>query len=206
MLRHPMEVVHSLVKRNGFEVEMVLRLWLAYVLESEYHSRGMNRAVLQYSMLLADWRREIDRLREALNLRWPHAEDGVAAMVEEELDISLRHHYARDDDKENITPAFACAMSVYQKLTTTDLDDSAMWLDDIRHRISSDPNYLGNLSDLCHRMSMAYFKKSTAYDALNKAHHRLKQVVQEKAENMSDAAMPPGWFHRIVRLLPRLRP
>lgn len=89
-LRDPFEVAASLQKRDKLRPAHALALWLRYTLDAERETRGVRRAVQFYPDLLADWRRELQRLGAALGL--PLREAAQEAQIDAFLDRGLRHH------------------------------------------------------------------------------------------------------------------
>lgn len=65
-VRHPSEVVASLRQRDGTSEELGNVLWLKYNLLAERNSRGVQRAFVEYTNVLHDWRREIRRIADCL--------------------------------------------------------------------------------------------------------------------------------------------
>lgn len=96
--RHPWEVACSLKKRNGFDHDFSLLLWLRHVLDAEVHTRGLARAVCAYEELLRDWAGVARRLERGLGLTWPVEPDQARLAVEEFLSSGLRHHDAGAQD------------------------------------------------------------------------------------------------------------
>ncbi|MBA2434805.1 MAG: glycosyltransferase [Chthoniobacterales bacterium] len=80
ILRDPREVARSLqvrvltepTRRGGLlSIARAHWLWLRYVLEAEFGSRGLPRAILTYEMLLADAPRELTAIAERLGFDYP---------------------------------------------------------------------------------------------------------------------------------------
>ena len=91
-LRNPAEVANSLRKRNDLvEVESCL-LWLTYMLEAEYQTRGQPRVFVNYEQLLSDWRGTVADIGQTFSLTWPVTLEAAAPKVDAFLDPSLRHH------------------------------------------------------------------------------------------------------------------
>jgi hypothetical protein len=51
-LREPMEIAHSLSKRDGFQIEKSLFLWSKYLLFAEYYTRDFQRVFIDYHDVL----------------------------------------------------------------------------------------------------------------------------------------------------------
>jgi hypothetical protein len=95
IVRHPLEVAASLSARDGFSVGKSLLLWLRYVLESEFHTRGGRRAFVLYADLLRDWRRELSRVSVNLGLAWSRDTYDAHGEIDNFLSARHRHHEFR---------------------------------------------------------------------------------------------------------------
>lgn len=91
-IRHPLEVASSLEARDGFVPARSVLLWLRHVLAAEHDSRGLARVVVAYPELLADWRTQMRRVAEALDLRWPKWSVDSEVAIDQFLSSRLRHH------------------------------------------------------------------------------------------------------------------
>ncbi|MCF8041454.1 MAG: sulfotransferase [Desulfarculaceae bacterium] len=98
--RHPWEVALSLNKRNGFDHDFSMLLWLRHVLDAEAHTRELPRAMCGYEELLSDWAAVVRRLGRDLGLTWPVELEQARSAVEEFLSPSMRHHHAGNQDAE----------------------------------------------------------------------------------------------------------
>lgn len=107
MLRHPAEVVGSRTtyyaspddeaKRRAYEIFNVAR-WVNNSVVSERETRGLPRAFVRYTDLLADWRPVAERLRDELGLRYEEAALGEGSPVDEFIDPTLRRHQVTWDE------------------------------------------------------------------------------------------------------------
>lgn len=97
-IRNPLEVCGSLAKRDQMDMADAALLWLRYTLEAEAASRQVPRAIVLYDRLLADWRKEFDRMSDAIGLAWPTSRETMSEHVAAFLDPGKRHHAAGQDD------------------------------------------------------------------------------------------------------------
>ncbi|MFZ3221863.1 MAG: glycoside hydrolase family 99-like domain-containing protein, partial [Rugosibacter sp.] len=67
-LRHPLSVVNSLAKRDGFVAEHSYLLWLGHILESLTGSRGALRVLVDFDHLMQSPDAELVRIAKSLNL------------------------------------------------------------------------------------------------------------------------------------------
>jgi hypothetical protein len=97
VFRNPLEVAHSLERRDGVPRGEAGLLWLRHVLDVEAATRGNQRAVLSYNDLLMDWRGEIRRITLGTEL-WPNSTEGVAEEIDGFLTSAQRHHTLSNAD------------------------------------------------------------------------------------------------------------
>lgn len=84
-----------------FQLRESYLLWLRHVLEGESATRGLPRAFLTYDGLLRDWRSEMSKLADTLDLAWPRR--GVAAEMEINRFLRQRHrHHAVDANAKEV--------------------------------------------------------------------------------------------------------
>lgn len=93
VIRHPAEVIASLGRRDDLPADQVAWVWLRYVLEAEADTRGLSRTIVRYARLLQDWRREVERIADVLDLLWPVPLEAAAPEVDAFLEPTLRHGY-----------------------------------------------------------------------------------------------------------------
>ena len=67
-LRDPLEVAHSLKRRNGISLSHGHCLWLRYMLDAELHSRGLRRVFIDFSEILDNWRSAIGQSSNSVEL------------------------------------------------------------------------------------------------------------------------------------------
>jgi hypothetical protein len=94
-VRHPEEVIGSLAKRARQQryvqasPELTSAWWLKFTLLAERDTRGVPRVFVEYSNLLEDWRREVDRISAALAIDLDTRDEPA---IEEFLTADLWHH------------------------------------------------------------------------------------------------------------------
>ncbi|MES2497214.1 MAG: sulfotransferase family protein [Pseudomonadota bacterium] len=92
MLRDPDAIARSVAKRDGTTPAFARLLWLRHMIDAERATRGLQRAVVDYDAMLADWRTTAARLLPLTGGTMP--EDEIAQAIDGFLDPSLRHHGA----------------------------------------------------------------------------------------------------------------
>lgn len=98
VFRNPLEVCESLERRDGLSRSDAAMLWLRHVLDSELATRSCDRVIISYEAVLNDWRTELARISNALQISWPYSLDDISAPVSEFLDAKLRHHFHTTED------------------------------------------------------------------------------------------------------------
>ncbi|MEZ0355548.1 sulfotransferase family protein [Mycobacterium sp. SA01] len=95
-VRHPDEIIGSLENRANRQnyvdssPELTCAWWLKYSLLAERDTRDVPRVFVEYTNLLADWRRELKRISTALSIDLDAHDE-----VDEFLTPDLRHHQTR---------------------------------------------------------------------------------------------------------------
>jgi len=87
-IRHPLEVAYSLNKRDGFKLDLGLKLWVVHALEGERTTRGLKRVFTTYDQLVQSPIETVARLAQSLDL----PPEAVTASVPGQIDPGLRHH------------------------------------------------------------------------------------------------------------------
>ena len=111
-LRHPLSVVKSLEKRDGFFPEHSYFLWLDHVLESLRGSTGKSRVLIDYDRLIKSPDIELSRLADAFHLHVNHIE--LEDYKNNFLDPALRHTVYSPED---LLLDAACPPIVYEVFT-----------------------------------------------------------------------------------------
>jgi hypothetical protein len=119
-LRTPLEVAHSLRKRDNIEEATSNLIWLSYMLEAELQTRSHPRVFVKYSDLLSDWRLTITRIGEQLAISWPTAIENAASSIDDYLDSSLRHQCDKSNNPDH--PTARLAQEVFLLLSSHSLD------------------------------------------------------------------------------------
>ncbi|WP_292235287.1 sulfotransferase [Mesorhizobium sp.] len=92
--RNPLAVIASLEKRDGFTFGFSALLWLRHALEAERATRGKSRVFVSYEAMLDDWRTGVDKIAEALQVKWP--QPSVEA-ISTHFSTDHQHHTATAD-------------------------------------------------------------------------------------------------------------
>ena len=98
LVRNPIEVAHSLERRNRFSFHKSLMLYLSEMLAAIAHTAGRPRTFVSYAALLKDWREVVIRAGAELQIAWPDDPTSHAQEVADFLSRSERHHRADLED------------------------------------------------------------------------------------------------------------
>jgi hypothetical protein len=115
-LRSPIEVAHSLKRRDKIAMPKSILMWLRHVLDAEFYSRQMSRCFLSYESLLIDWRRQMERVAKNIGIRWPDHSDHSNITIREFLTTDLRHERSSPEELENHSGVSHVAKDTYDIL------------------------------------------------------------------------------------------
>jgi hypothetical protein len=91
-LRNPVDVAHSLHRRDGFSGEKSTRLWLTYLASALAHTAGHPRLLVFYEDVMRDWQAELRRLARFVGAPELAQEDVTQSIVREFCEGELQHH------------------------------------------------------------------------------------------------------------------
>ena len=91
-LRNPVDVAHSLERRNGFSYQKSADLWLTYIKSALGHTTGQSRLLLFYEDFMANWRQELQRLARFLGASRQIRKTDVQRALKEFVRRDLHHN------------------------------------------------------------------------------------------------------------------
>jgi hypothetical protein len=97
MVRNPLEVAASMLKRNNMPADTGILLWLDHMLAAERDTRGAKRLFIMYDALLADWRSCLDRIEKVAGVPLPRRTSTSENLIDQFLSPSLKHERATDE-------------------------------------------------------------------------------------------------------------
>ncbi|MFD2406006.1 hypothetical protein ACFSVK_09900 [Azorhizophilus paspali] len=130
--RHPMSVARSLAKRDGFALEKAYQLWLEYMLASLVGTQNHPRLVVDYDLLMTEPAIQLQRIAQALNLKFDAKSKAFTEFKENFLEEGLRHSRFAMDDLRLDKAASPQVMDLYlllQAMATDQLAPDATELD-----------------------------------------------------------------------------
>jgi hypothetical protein len=99
VIRNPRSVAQSLIRRHGMDEITAHFLWLVYMVPYLSEIAGKPFIVADYDMVMADPRRQIERIARGLKI--PLDESATAAIEQfarDFLDLNLRHSFFKESD------------------------------------------------------------------------------------------------------------
>ncbi len=201
-VRNPLEVADSLKKRNGFSIEKSMHLWMKYMLNAEYYSRGYPRTFSRYDDLLKDAKQVIDKITYTLDIKLPRSFPEVKEEIESFIDPEMKHH--NFDGKfigNNIAPVVSVLNNLFNECSTRDSVDESITktFDDIRMQLQKE-----HLNPRIKPLNLSSTIPSTDSMAADYLHAELKDVeaiIPKEALRILDVGCGEGIVGR--RLLER---
>lgn len=96
--RNPIEVMQSLQKRDGMNMQDGFFLWLTHMLEAEHDSRDQSRSFIDYAQFLKDPIGETEQLIKAIPFKLPYSLDIVGEQIVSFVNPNLKREVARLED------------------------------------------------------------------------------------------------------------
>lgn len=90
--RNPLEVMASLEKRNGLSKPQGALIWLRYVLDAEFGSRGLDRAFIPYEDYLNAPQKSMSALCKQLKLKPKNSAIKIKKQLQAFVRPDLKHH------------------------------------------------------------------------------------------------------------------
>lgn len=129
VIRNPASVAASLHARQGMSSEAAQRLWLSYVVPFLDRLVAKRLVVVDYDLLMAEPRGQLQRIARALDLAAPDAQ--VDSFVNDFLDVKLRHTVFSTDEIDANTESGRLTREAYGLLRAVAEDrraiDDAFW-------------------------------------------------------------------------------
>jgi hypothetical protein len=102
---------------------------LRSILDSELHTRHVDRVFVTYHALLENWKDTTDRIAQMLDIAWPRSAQESAAEVDDFLSDELRHHKDEKEVQPHELPELVReTFDTIKTAAETDLEDPAPFL------------------------------------------------------------------------------
>ena len=92
VVRNPVEVASSLIRREPIPFERALAIWFNYCAAAVRDGTGLPLAFLSYDKFLTSWEPELRRCTSALGLEWPKDPERLRENIQSFLKADLRHN------------------------------------------------------------------------------------------------------------------
>lgn len=96
-VRHPLDVCHSLNRRDEFPLAKGMHLWAHYIVATLLHTGNSPRIITHYENYFTDWKAELSRLRRFLGL-WDCLPDSATGHIQSFVEPQLWHHRSSLED------------------------------------------------------------------------------------------------------------
>lgn len=123
--RNPLEVHRSLQTRNKMSHEHAYHLWFTYMLEAEYHSRGLPRAIVHYDALLENWRETLQQALQDSGAFGGFDLSQGGDEIDGFINTGQRHHASQTQDLAQDPDVDAKVKELYRLFRTEDLDGNS---------------------------------------------------------------------------------
>jgi GT2 family glycosyltransferase len=105
-IRHPFEVAQSLEKRNGLPIRTGISLWMKYMIDAEYHSRGFNRIFVSFDKLLSNTEDTNCHIANTVGLNFLGKWEDEQRAIGDFLELGIKHHCCEDDTVNHPVPQY----------------------------------------------------------------------------------------------------
>ena len=143
-LRPPLDTARSLEARNGIPIVVGVHIWLRYVLDAEFASRGMPRTIFTWAEFLEDWQMITGRIAGDAGIDWPISPEQAAAEIDDFLTNDLRHHTSEFEQHPHV---HAWATSTYDAMVGLSKEEQPelhAQLDHIRKSMDETSDLIGH--------------------------------------------------------------
>jgi len=203
-VRHPLSIVMSLNKRDGFDPEKSYFLWLGHVIESLAGSTGFRRVLVDYDNLMQSPEVEINRVARELDLEIDEVE--LQSYRSQFLDEALRHtiYELKDLSVDDTCPPLV--REIYASLRDVacdkiSLDDPMMqnkiaqWVDEferlkpilslVDHLSAENAPVIGALNEQISDLNRAVLERDAWITCLNQAVAGYARTIDEMRDSRS---------------------
>ncbi|MBI1882878.1 MAG: hypothetical protein HYS08_01540 [Chlamydiae bacterium] len=98
MIRNPLDVAKSLLKRNGFSQGKSFGMWLHYNLSILQTTQGLQRTFLFYDLFLENWEKEMKNCFSKMGLDWPRENNVLNEEMNALIRLDLRHSQSKFEE------------------------------------------------------------------------------------------------------------
>ncbi len=188
-IRHPLSVVKSLAKRDGFDDEKNFSLWFGYVITSLLCTTTGNKSIfVDYDRLMQSPESELNRIAQYLQLAINPA--ALIIYQSEFLDKKLRHTIYTTKDVLNQESCPTLVSDIYAVLLDAAMDKISINDPGLQGQIRQWERELKNFNPLLKLADRLYLQKADAIakrdEYLNKFNQVIIECDKEKDKLLSD--------------------
>lgn len=145
-LRHPRDVILSLVKRDNFNTSLLALTYISYLLDAENYTRGQRRLLIKYSDLIQKPSTIIKNLDATFDTLFHQSNEVTLHNAYSFIETKLDHHNEEYQTKKCSDPlsAIDLAEQLYYTFLTC-FDKSTKEFDEIRNKYKSIINTIKDL-------------------------------------------------------------
>lgn len=145
-LRNPLDVIASIEKRGLYLPEDYSAadgalVWLRHMLDADWGSRQLPRAIISYESVMADWRGQLRKIAEAGKVDFPYGPSEISTLVDEFISPNLRRFSSTTTDVIHNPMLRGWISDAYSALRILEQDPTSKnalsQLDEIRHSFNN---------------------------------------------------------------------
>ncbi len=111
-LRHPDEVIHSLKYRDNMSINHAALLYISYLLDAEFNTRGEQRHLLCYNELTENTLSAVNKVGDFL--KKPLLDDTSDKLITNFISSDLNHHKENTITKKETPPSLELARHLFE--------------------------------------------------------------------------------------------
>ncbi|MCK5536635.1 MAG: hypothetical protein KAI79_07395, partial [Bacteroidales bacterium] len=138
--RDPMEVFHSLKRRDDFSQEKSLLLWVKHVLFAEYYSRKYQRVSISYAELLHQPQETVNKILKHLSIDGENLSDNMNKALNT-LEKDLKHNNGNNTALQDIPYFIINTKELCLKLIEKQNEELSSDFDEVRLEYITNTNY-----------------------------------------------------------------
>lgn len=170
-LRNPLDVIASIEKRGLYLPEDYSAadgalVWLRHMLDADWGSRQLPRAIISYESVMADWRGQLRKIAEAGKVDFPYGPSEISTLVDEFISPNLRRFSSTTTDVIHNPMLRGWISDAYSALRILEQDPTSKnalsQLDEIRHSFNNASPLIFGLVDNVKNFSSERLSRTVA--------------------------------------------
>jgi len=203
-VRPPMESAQSLLRRDGLPLTHGIALWMRSILDSERHTRGLDRAFVNPDALVGTPVAELSRVGNLTGIVWPRSPEAQANTLAEFLDRSLLHEADPLDD--NLLPVANDIHDALRALLSNPRDTASMArLDAARHTFDAYAPALERWIQVAEELALSADFESEGHSSLDKAGVLIQNTRQRRDDREAERRKREADMEAMAQVIESLR-